>query len=121
MVQIFLQILGLVVVVLSAIPDCTLVMSRILMHSIIGSGGRLPMLFFLALSTVQIAAICRGNENRILVGNISQLLCRIQITIRILKLCVYVIIFIHILGLLNRHARISFLRSIWIDTFETRC
>ena len=65
--------MGLVVVVLSsAIPECEAGLSPYVGVSIIGSSGRLPILFFLALSIVQIAAIVSGNEKRILVGNISQ-------------------------------------------------
>ena len=64
--------MGLVVVVLSAIHECEAVLAAQVGFSIIGSSGRLPILFFLALSIVQIAAIVSGNEKRILVGNISQ-------------------------------------------------
>ena len=38
--------------------------------NIVGESGRLPMLFFMALSIVQIATIVSGNENRIMVGSI---------------------------------------------------
>ena len=79
--KIYLQIVGLIVVVLSAIPKCAIDQSILLQHSIFGIGGRLPMLFFLALSIVQIAAIVSGNENRILVGNISKPYRKIQINI----------------------------------------
>ena len=40
--------------------------------NIVGSSGRLPMLFFMALSIVQIATIVSGNENRIMVGIYKQ-------------------------------------------------
>ena len=36
--------------------------------NIVGNSGRLAMLFFIALSIVQIATIVSGNENRIMVG-----------------------------------------------------
>ena len=112
--------MGLVVVVLSAIHECEAVLAAQVGFSIIGSSGRLPILFFLALSIVQIAAIVSGNEKPILVGNISQKKCTI-IAIRILRLSVCVNIYIYILGHLNCHARICFLPSIWSDSFENRC
>ena len=58
-------------VVLSAIHECEAVLAAQVGFSIIGSSGRLPILFFLALSIVQIAAIVSGNEKPILVGNKS--------------------------------------------------
>ena len=42
--------------------------------NIVGLNDRLPMVFLLALSVVQIAAIVAGNENQIMVRIISTLL-----------------------------------------------
>ena len=124
--KIYLQIVGLIVVVLSAIPKCAIDQSILLQHSIFGIGGRLPMLFFLALSIVQIAAIVSGNENRILVGNISKLHRKIQITPLSYQPefenndVFFVVIFIYILGHLYRSSRIDFLPSIWIGSITSR-
>ena len=48
--------------------------------NIVGLNDRLPMVFFLALSIVQIAAICSGHENQIMVRSILKLLFRVEIT-----------------------------------------
>ena len=42
--------------------------------NIVGLNDRLPMVFFLALSVVQIAAIVSGNENQMMVCNMLTLL-----------------------------------------------
>ena len=58
---------------MSAMDSCELTPSQNGVSSfeplnIVGYSGRLPMLFFIALSVVQIATIVSGNENRIMVG-----------------------------------------------------
>ena len=114
--------MGLVVVVLSSIHECEAVLSGQVGFSLIGSSGRLPILFFLALSIVQIAAIVSGNEKPILVGNISQKRCKYRSPHNNnLRLCVCVNISIYILGHFNCHARICFLPSIWSDSVKNRC
>ena len=52
--------------------------------NIVGLNDRLPMVFFLALSTVQIATIWSGHENQIMVRSILKLLFRVEITTNIL-------------------------------------
>ena len=46
--------------------------------NIVGLNDRLPMVFFLALSVVQIAAIVSGNENQIMVRIRSTLLFAVR-------------------------------------------
>ena len=71
--NIYLQVLGLIVLVLSSMESCPNLsrtgVSTFEPLNIVGQNGRLPMLFFLALSIAQIATILSGNENRIMVGN----------------------------------------------------
>ena len=81
-----LQVVGVIVVVLSSVlsndPGCS---NPLLSYSnepvnIVGLNDRLPMVFFLALSVVQIAVIVSGNENQIMVRIISTLLFGVQTT-----------------------------------------
>ena len=91
--------------------------------NIVGLNDRLPMVFFLALSIVQIATIWSGHENQIMVRSILKLLFRVEITtniINFLKLFVWVIFFMYISGQLNRYARIIFLLGIWSGVVEKR-
>ena len=91
--------------------------------NIVGLNDRLPMVFFLALAIVQIATICSGHENQIMVRSILKLLFRVEITtniINFLKLFVWVILFMYISGQLNRYARIIFLLGIWSGIVEKR-
>lgn len=97
-----LQVLGLILVVLSSVlsndPGCS---NPLLGYSnepvnVIGLNDRLPMLFFLAMSTVQIAAIVSGNENKIMVCNVLKHLFGVQKTIRFLKGFICVILFMYI-------------------------
>ena len=78
--------LGLILVVLSSVlsndPGCS---NPLLGYSnepvnVIGLNDRLPMLFFLAMSTVQIAAIVSGNENKIMVCNVLKHFFGVQTT-----------------------------------------
>ena len=72
--NIYLQVLGFIVLVMSAMNSCELKspmgVSIFEPLNIVGYSGRLPMLIFMALSIVQIATIVSGNENRIMVGNV---------------------------------------------------
>ena len=89
--------------------------------NIVGLNDRLPMVFFLALSIVQIATIWSGHENEIMVRSIFKLLSRVEITTNIFsKLFVWVILFMYISGQLNRYARIIFLPGIWSGIVEKR-
>ena len=74
----YLQGLGLIVVVMSAINSCppnTVLPVPPLIETthfeplnIVGFSGHLPMLVFLTLAILQIAVIVSGNENQIMVG-----------------------------------------------------
>ena len=89
--------------------------------NIVGLNDRLPMVFFLALSVVQIVVIVSGNENQIMVRIISTLLFWFTKLYQFLKVSVFLILLMYILGQHDRYAWIIFLPGIRIGIVEKRC